>query len=266
RPRGPRSRRASVPAELLQGCRGQVHHDLVAYGTDEPRSRPEGRGLDSARSRSGRAAHQQADGAQDERSRGTSQATADRHRPDPARGRVIEGDALIVRPNNAADVPEAIRRIKTLGNPPIGSIGQPNTLEVIERADGAIQVKFTDAAFDKMQADALSASMESVNRRGNNSGLVEPKIQKEGGSRMSVEVPGADEAGMNQLIDTLTQAGVLTLNMVDESANPADYEVGVERNGRIALPDDSMGGQPKVVFVEPIIRGSDLQGASGSRD
>ena len=187
---------------------------------------------------------------------------------DPARGRVVEGDALIVRPNNPADTQEATRRIKALGNPPIGSIGQPNTLDVTQRADGAIQVKFTDAAFDKMQADALNASMESVNRRVNNSGLVEPNIQKQGGSRIIVEVPGLDTDGMTGLIDTLTQAGVLTLNMVDEqeTANAASYDVGVERNGRIALPDDGEGGAIKVLIAEPIIRGSDLSGASQARD
>jgi protein-export membrane protein SecD len=184
----------------------------------------------------------------------------------PANGRRVEGDALIVRTNNPADVEEAIRRIKKLGDPAIGTIGQANTLEVTPRADGAIQVKFTVPAFDKMQTDALSSSMESVNRRVNNSGLVEPNIQKQGGSRIIVEVPGIDEARMLQLVDTLTQAGVLTFNMVDVNANVADYEVGVERNGRIALPDDSLGGQIQVIFTDAIIRGSDLSGASQSRD
>jgi protein-export membrane protein SecD len=185
---------------------------------------------------------------------------------DPARGRVIEGDALIVRPNNPSDAPEAMRRIKKLGDPPIGTIGQQNTLDVTQRTDGAIQVKFLPAAFDKMQADALASSMEAVNRRVNNSGLVEPNIQKQGGSRIIVEVPGLDANGMLQLIDTLTQAGVLTFNMVDESANVAEYEVGVEKNGRIALPDDSVGGAIKVVFADAIIRGSDLSGAAQARD
>jgi protein-export membrane protein SecD len=185
---------------------------------------------------------------------------------DPARGRVIEGDALIVRPNNPADTEEAIRRIQALGNPPIGTIGQANSLKVDQRPDGAIQVTFTPAAFDKMLADALNSSMESVNRRVNASGLVEPNIQKQGSSRIIVEVPGINEEKMLELIDTLTQAGVLTLNMVDESANPADYEVGVERAGRIALPDDSVGGQIRVIDAIPIIKGGDLAGASQARD
>ncbi|HEX5007807.1 MAG TPA: protein translocase subunit SecD [Hyphomonadaceae bacterium] len=184
----------------------------------------------------------------------------------PANGRRVEGEALVVRLNNATDAPEAIRRIKKLGDPPIGTIGQANSYNVVQRPDGAIEVTFTDAAFDKMQTDALSSSMEAVRRRVDNTGLVEPNIQKQGANRIIVEVPGLDASEMTTLIDTLTQAGVLTFNLVDVNANVADYEVGVPRNGRIALPDDSLNGQVQVIIEDAIIRGSDLSGASQSRD
>lgn len=180
--------------------------------------------------------------------------------------RTVVGDALIVRPNKPEDTAEAMRRIQELGNPPIGSIGQANTLNVTQRADGAIEVRFTQQAFEQMQADALSASIEAVRRRVDNSGLVEPNIQKQGDSRVIVEVPGLDANEMTALIDTLTQAGVLTFNMVDTEANLVDYPVGVSKNGRIALPDDSLGGQPQVIFEDAIIRGSDLAGASQAFD
>src|SRR5690606_23110059 len=143
---------------------------------------------------------------------------------------------------------EAIKRIQRLGNPPIGSIGQPNSLNVEQRPDGAIEVRYTDAAFRQHQSDALAASIEAVRRRVDNTGLVEPNIQRQGDSRIIVEVPGLDADEMTSLVDTLTQAGVLTLNMVDEQANPAEYVLGVPRNGRIALPNDSLGGQPQVIF------------------
>jgi preprotein translocase subunit SecD len=184
----------------------------------------------------------------------------------PANGRRVEGDALIVRLNNPSDAEEAIRRIRKLGDPPIGTIGQANSLDVAQRTDGAIVVKFTDAAFDKMQTDALNSSMEAVRRRVDNTGLVEPNIQKQGSNRIIVEVPGLDATEMTSLIDTLTQAGVLTFNMVDVNANAAEYVVGEPRNGRIALPDDSLGGQVQVILEDAIIRGSDLSGASQSRD
>src|SRR5690606_35859492 len=66
---------------------------------------------------------------------------------------------------------------------------------------------------------------------------------------------------MDTLIDTLTQTGVLTFNMVDQAANVADYQPTVPRNNRVALPDDSMNGQIEVVFLDSIIQGADLSGA-----
>ncbi|MDP3736102.1 MAG: protein translocase subunit SecD [Hyphomonadaceae bacterium] len=183
-----------------------------------------------------------------------------------AEDRKVEGGALVVRVSNPADAAAAIDRIEKLGAPPVGAIGQPNSLVVTQRADGAIEAKYTDQAFQKLQTDALSSSIEAVRRRADNTGLVEPNIQKQGDSRIIVEVPGLNAAEMVTLIDTLTQAGVLTFNLVDVEANAADYEVGVERNGRIALPDDSIGGAPQVIFLDAIIRGSDLSGAQQGFD
>jgi protein-export membrane protein SecD len=180
--------------------------------------------------------------------------------------RKVEGDALLVRVNNPADVDAAMERIQKLGAPPLGAIGQPNSLTVTQRPDGTIEAKYTNQAFEKLQTDALSASIEAVRRRSDNTGLVEPNIQKQGDNRIIVEVPGLNAAEMAVLIDTLTQAGVLTFNLVDQEANLADYVAGVERNGRIALPNDSLGGQLEVIYTDAIIRGSDLSGAQQGFD
>ena len=181
-------------------------------------------------------------------------------------GRKVENGALLVRVNNPADVQAAIDRIQKLGAPPIGAIGQPNSLTVTQRPDGAIEARYTNQAFQKLQTDALSASIEAVRRRADNTGLVEPNIQKQGDNRIIVEVPGLNAAQMAVLIDTLTQAGVLTFNLVDQEANLADYEPSVERNGRLALPNDSLGGQLEVIYTDAIIRGSDLSGAQQGFD
>jgi preprotein translocase subunit SecD len=190
--------------------------------------------------------------------------------PMPADGRRLNPSAglareLIVRPLNAADVPAAIERIKKLGVPALGAVGQQNSLNVVQR-DGAIVVTYTDAAFTKMKADTLVQSMEAVNRRVNASGLVEPNVQPQGDNRIIVEVPGMTAEQTTALKATLTESGVLTFNLVDETANPLEYEVGVERNGRIALPDESQNDAPVVIMTDSIISGSDLSGANQSFD
>jgi preprotein translocase subunit SecD len=173
---------------------------------------------------------------------------------------------LLVKPSNATDVAAAMERITKLGDPPIGTIGGQNRFDVVQREDGTIDVTFKDAAFAKMQADALASSMEAVRRRIDNSGLTEPNVQKLGDSRILVEVPGLKTSELNTLVDTLTQAGVLTFNLVDIAANPTNYVPGEPRNGRVALPDDSLDGQIQVIFEDAIIVGSDLSGASQTTD
>lgn len=170
------------------------------------------------------------------------------------------GDALIVTVTDPADMEEAVSRIREVGAPPLGSIGVPNSLNVQTRGDSQIVVSLTDDAFTKLQVDALENSIEGVRRRVDATGTLEPNIQKQGDNRILVEVPGlADPA---PLIDLLTQAGVLTFNMVDGEANPAEYPLGEEIRGRIALESEELGGATQVLFVDPIITGSDLSGAS----
>ena len=184
----------------------------------------------------------------------------------PVRERQALPNELRVKFGEGADMAEAMKRIQKVGAPPVGTIGGVNTLNVSQVDSTTISVKMTDVALTKIQVDALSNSMEAVRRRVDASGMVEPNIQRQGDSRIVVEVPGIDEAQMNTLVDTLTQAGVLTFQMVDSAANPADYEVGVPRNGRIALPDDSMGGQIIVLFEDQVINGADLQTATSGFD
>lgn len=171
----------------------------------------------------------------------------------PVRERGPRDDAVIVRVANAEDTAKAIERLK--------SMGQPNAYAITERADGAIEIRFTETYFQQLLSNAVDASRDAVQRRSDNSGLVEPYITRQGDNRVLVEVPGLKQDEVNTLVDTLTTAGVLTFNMVDTQANVADYQVGVPRNNRIALPNDSLGGAPQVVLLDSIITGADLSGA-----
>lgn len=184
----------------------------------------------------------------------------------PVTSRNPEGDAIVVKLRNQADAATAIERIKTLAKPPAGAIGVQDLYVVTTRADGAISITFSAQHFDKLQADALASSIEAVRRRADNSGLVEPNIQKQGDTRILVEVPGLNPNETDTLIETLTKTGVLTFNMVDRGANIADYEVGVPLNNRVALPDDSLGGQVQVISLDSIITGADLSGARQDYD
>ncbi|HEV7692295.1 MAG TPA: protein translocase subunit SecD [Hyphomonadaceae bacterium] len=197
--------------------------------------------------------------------------------PVPAGGRKLNPETglareLVVRTTNPADMESAKQRIQKLGNAPIGQVGQPNSLKVDTRADGAIVVSFTDAAFLKMKADTLKQSIEAVNRRVNASGLTEPNVQPQGDSRIIVEVPDMKADGMARLKSKLTEAGVLTFNLVDQQAtadaqrDPTLWPIGETRSNRMALPDQSRNNETVVIDTDAIITGADLAGASQSFD
>ena len=145
----------------------------------------------------------------------------------PVRERTPQGDSVLVRVTNSADTQRAIDRLRTLGGADVYTIGQ--------RADGAIEIKFTEARFDQLMESAIQASRQAIQRRADGSGLVEPNIVQQGENRVLIEVPGLTPERVNELVDLLTQAGVLTFNMVDTQADPSQYQIGVPRNNRIAL-------------------------------
>jgi protein-export membrane protein SecD len=178
--------------------------------------------------------------------------------------RSVEGDELRVKLQNPNDAAEAMKRIQKLGAPALGQIGAKNSYQVTQRADGVIVAKLTPEALARLQVDTLQNAIEAVRRRIDKTGTVEPSIQKQGDNRILVEVPGL--ADPTELIDVITQAGVLTLNMVDETADPADFTLGESRGGRTAYPDDERDGASLVVFDDPIIVGADLQSASQGFD
>jgi protein-export membrane protein SecD len=178
--------------------------------------------------------------------------------------REVVGEEVVVQLRDPGQTEEALTRLRRLGDPPLGQIGAPRTLDVVDRGGGLLAVSLTAASLERLREDALANSIEGVRRRVDQTGTVEPNIQRQGENRIVVEVPGLDDPA--PLIDVITRAGVLTFNLVDVEADPATYEPGESRGGRIALPSDETGGAPVVVFEDPIITGSDLQNASQGFD
>lgn len=176
----------------------------------------------------------------------------------PVRERNPEADAIIVRVSDPANTQRAIDRLKTLGT--------SDQYTVVRRTDGAIEIKFTEKHFKQLQIDAVNSSREAVQRRVDQVGLTEPNVTKQGDTRVLVEVPGLDAKGVASLVELLTKTGVLTFNMVDTQANAADYQVGVPRNNRVALPNDGQGGALQVILLDSVITGSDLSGANPAFD
>lgn len=176
--------------------------------------------------------------------------------------REVVGQEVVVRVTDPAKQQEALDRLGKLN---AGGIGQTagKRFVVTPRGGGQIAVSLTQTELDRLLADAIANSQEAVRRRVDATGAVEPNIQKQGASRIIVEVPGLSDP--TSLIDVLTRAGVLTFNMVDVEADPSKYELNVPSNGRIKLANGETG-QQQVVFEDPVITGQDLSRATQAFD
>ncbi len=174
------------------------------------------------------------------------------------------GEFVLVKVRDPSKLDEARARIQKLGAPRMGQVGGANSLSIAQRGADTLAVSMTREALDKLGAEAVTNSLEAVRRRIDASGLVEPNIQRQGASRILVEVPGLNDVETQNLVDVITKSGVLTFQMVDETASAADFTLGEARNGRVLLP--SQEGQPLVLFEDPVITGLDLSNAQQAYD
>jgi protein-export membrane protein SecD len=174
---------------------------------------------------------------------------------DPIGGRKVERGHVIVTPSNAEHIPAAIQRI--------GKLGQ---FSVAESGGGAIEVGFTESGFRQEAEAALAASVEAVKRRISLSGFNGAEIQTSG-DRIMARIPRlTDSKDLASLGKLVGRAGILSFNLVDLSADPGNYHIGVEQNGRMALPDDSLDGLPQVIFTDAIIHGDEIANANQGYD
>jgi protein-export membrane protein SecD len=166
------------------------------------------------------------------------------------------GDRLDVRLGADADINAALDRIQRLGG---------DRLVVTQGGYAVVQVKVSDNALAGLKADALGPSLEAARRRLEAADL-EATVGELAPDRLCMEAPGFGAGQLESLAELLTRPGVLSFNFVDDEADRSTYEPGVEKNGRVALPDDSLDGALQVIYVDAVVRGSDLSGAVAIQD
>jgi preprotein translocase subunit SecD len=180
----------------------------------------------------------------------------------PFTGRVIRGNTVEVRITRDTDVDTAVSKLRELSQPMtgiLGSTGQRN-IEVTENA-GLVTVAPTDPALLERVRQAVDQSIQIIERRVNELGLVEPTIQREGANRILVQVPGLQDP--SRLKEILGKTAKLDFRMVDMSmtveqaqeAHPSDSEIL-----------DGEGGQKWLIEKRVLVSGADLTDAQPGFD
>ncbi|HUZ32202.1 MAG TPA: protein translocase subunit SecD [Xanthobacteraceae bacterium] len=178
-------------------------------------------------------------------------------------GRSIHGNSVEVRITRESDVDNATAKLRELSQPLTGILGSSGQRSVdITETGGLITLTPSDSAIIERIRQAVDQSIQIIERRVNELGLVEPTIQREGSSRILVQVPGLQDPSRLKAI--LGKTAKLDFRMVDLSAT-------VEQAQATHVPQDSEildgeGGQKYVIEKRVLVSGADLVDAQPGFD
>jgi preprotein translocase subunit SecD len=151
----------------------------------------------------------------------------------PFTGRAVHGNSVEVRITRDSDVETAVSKLRELSQPLSGILGTSGQRSVdISENGGLITLTPSDSAVIERIRQAVDQSIQIIERRVNELGLVEPTIQREGAERILVQVPGLQDP--SRLKEILGKTAKLDFRMVDQSMTaeqalashpPADAEV-----------------------------------------
>ena len=178
----------------------------------------------------------------------------------------------VVKPEDAANALAVANKMRRpIGSVLLGGTGSPDIDVKTEDGGNLIVMTPTPEALNDRIGTAMGAAIQVVDKRINGLGTTEPSIQRQGLSRMVVQVPGFDDP--KKLIDLIGKTAALSFHAVDETKGAADAEAtGVPTGSRIydADPNDAKRNanlpQKYLLKLVPEVEGVDLVSARAEFD
>lgn len=130
--------------------------------------------------------------------------------------------SVSVKIREAADMDKADTELSKLAVPIGGDVFggfSGKDLEVARQPDGRITLTVTDPGLANRMTSAIQASIETIRRRVDAFGTTEPSIQREGRSRVLVQVPGIQD--VERLKTLIGETGKLEFKLVDPAVDAA---------------------------------------------
>ena len=181
----------------------------------------------------------------------------------PFTGRAIHGNSVEVRITRDSDIETALGKLRELSQPLSGIFGSSGQRSInITDSGGLITLTPSDTAVTERVRQAVDQSIQIIERRVNELGLVEPTIQREGIDRILVQVPGLQDP--SRLKEILGKTAKLDFRMVDQSMS-AEQAAGshVPQDSEIL---DGEKGQKFLVEKRVLVSGADLTDAQPGFD
>jgi preprotein translocase subunit SecD len=178
----------------------------------------------------------------------------------------IAGGAVQVRIAKPEETDAALKALKQmvqpLGNPVFGTTGAD--VDVQKGESGSISITPTEAGLRQRTGNAVAAAIETVRRRVDAMGTMEPNIVREGTSRIVVQVPGLSDTA--QLKELIGKTARLTFHEVHATLSAKEAkETRVPPGYKIYPGVDKTEGD-QVLKETPVVRGDELTIANPSFD
>jgi len=178
-------------------------------------------------------------------------------------GRAVVGNGVQVHITRDTDLDNALAKLRELSTPLSGILGASGQRSVDVTANGnLITLAPSEAALTERIRQAVDQSIQIIERRVNELGLVEPTIQREGIDRILVQVPGLQDP--SRLKEMLGKTAKLDFRMVDQSMT-------AEQAAESHAPQDSEvldgeGNQKYLIEKRVLVSGADLVDAQPGFD
>jgi len=158
-------------------------------------------------------------------------------------------------------IAKAIEAVQALARPVVSLTGAGSNDIEVTGENGILVVRLSEA--EKIATDdrTMAQSLEIIRRRVDEVGTREPTIQRQGDTRILIQVPGIGSAEeLKSLIGTTAK---LTFNPVVRATSDANADPGA-RN--IVLPSLDEEGRYYIVEQSPVVTGDELTNAQPSFD
>ncbi|MDO5604237.1 MAG: protein translocase subunit SecD [Paracoccus sp. (in: a-proteobacteria)] len=171
------------------------------------------------------------------------------------------GDELRIEIENADQMARAVEIARGLSTPVISLTGASQSDMEFSVSGNVLTVRLSDAEKRATDDRTIQQSLEIVRRRVDEVGTREPTIQRQGGDRILIQVPGIGSAAeLKELIGTTAK---LTFNPVIGRTTDAAARPGL---GNVVLPSMDEPGVYYIIEDTPVVTGELLTDARPSFD
>lgn len=140
-------------------------------------------------------------------------------------------DSLTITLADPAQRDAAIEQLAKLANPiGIGLSAGQSDLSIVPSGDNAINVSYTAAGLDSHVSAAVEQSLEIIRQRVDQVGVAEPTIQRVGGNRILVQLPGTQDP--SKLRELLGSTAKMTFHMVANDPSERGVTMLKDEEGR----------------------------------